>query len=262
MLQTAFFANSFPLCGTPNASAPSLGQVDQDELIVDMLPEIKRIARSIHERLPQSVLLDDLIQAGVLGLLDASAKYQASKNVPFMAYARVRVRGAILDSLRQDDWSPRSLRAQARRIRQGIAQLQSKLRREPDESEIAEEVGIPLEKYQKLVSEIRGLTLGSFCPGSWSDDAGEEDALEAHAPCAAEEDPFFQCSRAELKTILADAIASLPEKERAVLSLYYYEEQTMRDIGQAVGVVESRVSQLHSKALETLRSRLSARLAQ
>jgi len=260
MLQTAFVANSFPLCGVPDAAAQSSRHVDRDELVKDMLPEVKRIARSIHERLPQSVLLDDLIQAGMLGLLDASGKYKASKNVPFKAYARVRVRGAILDSLRQDDWSPRSLRAQARRIRQSVSELQATLGREPDESEIAAELNIPLEKYQKLVSEIRGLTLGSFC-ATW-DEAGEEDPMEAHVACAAEEDPFFQYSRTELKTILADAIANLPEKERAVLSLYYYEEQTMRDIGQAVGVVESRVSQLHSKALETLRSRLASQLAQ
>jgi RNA polymerase sigma factor for flagellar operon FliA len=229
----------------------------QEALVNEMLPEVKRIARSIHERLPQSISIEDLSQAGVLGLLDAAKKYKPSKNVPFKVYARVRVRGAIIDSLRQDDWGPRSLRSQARRIHEASAQLQSRLGREPEETEIAEEIGVSLEKYQKLISEIRGLSVSSMFCGYNSMDEPE---MEIQVPCSPEEDPFHQCSRSELRGIVATALGTLSEKERRVIALYYYEERNMRDIGTSVGVVESRVSQLHSQALEKLRTRLSSDL--
>jgi len=253
MLQTTTKVRNAGSLSVPNKLSDSS---KEEALVSEMLPEVKRIARSIHDRLPQSVSLDDLSQAGVIGLLDAAKKYKPSKNVPFKAYARVRVRGAIIDSLRQDDWGPRSLRSQARRIRESVCELQSRLGREPEETEIAEEIGLSLEKYQKVVSEIRGLSVSSMCVSNPTD----ETETEIQAPAAPEDDPFYQCSRSELRNIIANALATLSEKERKVVALYYYEERNMRDIGASVGVVESRVSQLHSQALEKLRSRLSSDL--
>jgi RNA polymerase sigma factor for flagellar operon FliA len=240
-------------------AAATLDQSSRDELVLSMLPEVKYIARRIHERLPQSVLLEDLIQAGVMGLLDAAGKYDSSKNVPFKVYAKFRIRGTIIDSLRDLDWSPRSLRRQARHMEVVISQLQAQLGRDPNDTEIAGGLHMTLDDYHKAVSEIRGLDLGSF----YSEGEGnvDEDELDTYIPYAPEDDPFFQCSRSEMKQLLADAISHLPERERQILALYYYEELTMREIGAVMGVVESRVSQIHSGALLKLRSRLQNKLA-
>ena len=214
---------------------------------------VRFLARRIHEKLPQHVDIEDLVSAGVVGLMDAFAKFDPEKKVQFRSYAQFRVRGAILDSLRTLDWSPRELRRKGRAVEEAIRVLTARTGRVPGESEIAAEMGVSLEEYQQLLGELKGLEVGTLHVER-NEDSGEEEL--AYIPGRPEDDPLFRCLRGELEERLTDAIAKLPERERLVMTLYYYEEMTMREIGLALGVVESRVSQVHASAVIHLRSTL------
>ena len=232
--------------------------VDADERerqLLEHLPMVRYIARRIHERLPQHVEMDDLVSAGVFGLIDAFNKFDHGKQVQFKSYAQFRVRGAILDSLRELDWSPRELRRKGRAVEEAIRALTQRLGRAPQEVEIAREMKLPLHEFQLLLGDLKGLEIGSL-HAERSEDSGEEEL--AFLPTAEKEDPLFQCLQGEMRQRLMDAIDGLPEKERLVLTLYYYEELTMKEIGLTLGVVESRVSQIHSAAVLRLRSALGA----
>ena len=248
-----------PLSGHA-ASSPSsrpyaeLDAAAREALLLEHLPVVRYIARRIHERLPQHVEMDDLVSAGMVGLLDAFNKFDSGKNVQFRSYAQFRVRGAILDSLRTLDWSPRDLRRKGRAIEEAMHNLTSRLGRTPSENEIATELGMALIDYQQLLGELKGLEIGSLNV-EHAEDSGEEEL--AYIPNSPEEDPLFRCLRGEMQERLATGIEELPEKERLVLTLYYYEEMTMKEIGLTLGVVESRVSQIHSSAVLRLRSRLT-----
>lgn len=227
---------------------------DRDRMLMEHLPTVRYIARRIHERLPQHVDLDDLISAGVVGLIDAFAKFDHGKKVQFKSYAQFRIRGAILDSLRTLDWSPRELRRKGRAVEEAIRSVTQRLGRAPAEHEIAAEMELGLNEYQQLLGELKGLEIGSLHVER-SEDSGDEEL--AYIPGSPEEDPLFRCLQGEMKQRLVDAIEELPEKERMVLTLYYYEELTMKEIGLTLGVVESRVSQIHSSAVLRLRSALA-----
>jgi RNA polymerase sigma factor for flagellar operon FliA len=227
-----------------------LAEQEREQLLLEHLPSVRYIARRIHERLPQHVEIDDLISAGVVGLIDAYAKFDSSKKVQFKSYAQFRIRGAILDSLRTLDWSPRELRRKGRAIEEAIRALTQRLGHSPDEGEIAREMGVGLVDYQMLLGELKGLEIGSLHMER-GEDTGEEEL--AYIPGAPEDDPLFRCLKGEVRQRLADAIDELPEKERMVLTLYYYEELTMKEIGLTLGVVESRVSQIHSAAVLKMR---------
>ena len=227
---------------------------DRDTLLLEHLPTVRYLARRIHERLPQHVELDDLISAGVVGLIDAASKFDHSKKVQFKSYAQFRIRGAILDSLRTLDWSPRELRRKGRAVEEAIRTATHKLGRVPTEPEIAREMTLSLGDYQQLLGELKGLEIGSLHMER-SEDSGDEEL--AYIPGAPEEDPLFRCLQGEMKQRLIDAIEELPEKERMVLTLYYYEELTMKEIGLTLGVVESRISQIHSAAVVRLRTALA-----
>jgi RNA polymerase sigma factor FliA len=227
---------------------------DRDRMLVEHLPTVRFIARRIHERLPQHVELDDLVSAGVVGLIDAFAKFDHSKKVQFKSYAQFRIRGAILDSLRTLDWSPRELRRKGRAVEEAIRSVTQRLGRAPAEHEIAGEMELSLDEYQQLLGDLKGLEIGSLHMER-SEDSGDEEL--SYIPGSPEEDPLFRCLKGELKQRLIDAIEDLPEKERMVLTLYYYEELTMKEIGQTLGVVESRVSQIHSAAVLRLRVALA-----
>ena len=216
---------------------------------------MRYIARRIHERLPRHVPFEDLVHAGVLGLIDALQKYDRSKQVQFGSYAKFRIRGAILDSLREMDWSPRDLRRKARQLEEAHNKLRLELGRNPSEPELAEELGMDLRGLQLLLGEIDGLEVGSLRLESPLD--GKEEDLCEYLPDDTEETPLLVCLRSEMKEMLARAIAELPEKERRVLALYYFEELTMKEVGAVLGVGESRVSQIHSMAVVRLRARLS-----
>jgi len=227
---------------------------EREQLLLEQLPQVRYIARRIHERLPQHVPFEDLVHSGVLGLIDALNKFDARKHVQFASYAKHRIRGAILDSLRELDWSPRELRRKARLIEQTHAKLDTKLGRSATEQEIADALDISLGELQQLLTELDGLEITSFSADS-SDDGREEDASES-IPAADELNPFRQCLDQEMRGLLTKALAELPEREKQVLTLYYYEELTMKEVGAVLGVGESRVSQIHSLAVTRLRSRL------
>ncbi len=228
--------------------------VKWERMLMDQLPQVRYIARRIHDRLPQHVALEDLVHAGVLGLIDALNKYDPNKNVQLKSYAKFRIRGEILDSLRRLDWSPRDLRKKARYIEQVHRKLRARLGHPPSEPELAQEMGMELHEFQLLLGELRGLDRGSL-HGDDAEDGREQD-IAHHRPTGPEEDPFFLCLRSEMKGLLAGAIHELPSKDRQVLALYYYKELTMKEVGAVMGVGESRVSQIHSAAVVRLRSRV------
>ncbi len=227
---------------------------EREQLLMEHLPTVRYLARRIHERLPQHVDLDDLVSAGMVGLIDAFSKFDHGKKVQFKSYAQFRIRGAILDSLRTLDWSPRELRRKGRAVEEAIRATTQRLGRAPNDVEIAKEMALPLADYQTLLGDLKGLEIGSLHMER-SEDSGDEEL--AYIPGAPEEDPLFRCLKGEMKQRLADAITDLPEKERMVLTLYYYEELTMKEIGLTLGVVESRVSQIHSSAVVRLRAALA-----
>ena len=237
----------------PAAAGASALNSEQERILLEHLPIVRFLARRIHERLPQHVDIEDLVSAGVVGLMDAFQKFDPGKKVQFRSYAQFRIRGAILDSLRTLDWSPRELRRKGRAVEEAIRVLTARAGRAPGEAEVAVEMGLSLEDYQQLLGDLKGLEIGTLHMER-NEDSGEEEL--AYVPGRPEEDPLFRCLRGELEERLSEAIANLPDRERLVMTLYYYEEMTMREIGLALGVVESRVSQVHASAVVHLRSAL------
>jgi RNA polymerase sigma factor FliA len=226
---------------------------ERDALINETLPLIKHIAHRVATKLPSNIEIRDLINAGVLGLLDAIDKFEPERNVKFKTYAEVRIRGAILDSLRNLDWAPRSLRKKSKDLERTYAELSQKLGRPATDEEVSEAMGENLENFHALVDQLHGLTIGSF---ENINDAEDGDNYLNYYPDDGSNDPYAKFETNEVTRLLAGAIEELPEKERLVLSLYYYEEFTMKEIGALLGVNESRVSQLHTKAMLRLRGRL------
>ncbi len=239
---------------TPGRPSRHLLTPEQETLMVEHLPIVRFIARRIHERLPQHVPIEDLYSAGVVGLLDAFGKFDPSKQVQFRSYAQFRIRGAILDSLRTLDWSPRELRRKGRAIEQAIQTLTAQFGRAPNDVEIAQKLNIDLAAYQQLLGELKGLEIGTL-HSERSEDSGEEELV--YLPNRPEDDPLFRFLHGELRQRLTQAIGELPERERLVMTLYYYEETTMKEIGLILGVVESRISQIHASAVLHLRARLA-----
>ncbi len=244
----------------PHAELPATGDAiaqpsieDRERLLLEHLAAVRFIARKLHQTLPRHVELEDLVSAGMVGLMEACKRFDARRHVQFKSYAQFRIRGAILDWLRTLDWGPRELRRKARAIAETTRILAQRLGRAPGEQEIAEAMEMELDELQQLMGELRSLELGSLNAEHSKDEEDEE--LE-YVPASADEDPLFLCLAAESRQRLIDAIEDLPEKERLVLTLYYYEELTMREIGLTLGVVESRVSQIHSGAVRRLRSAL------
>jgi RNA polymerase sigma factor for flagellar operon FliA len=235
----------------------STGQGDRERALVAELPLVYRIARQIHAALPRHVVLEDLVQAGVLGLIDAYAKYDDQKHVRFSSYAKFRIRGAILDSLRELDWGSRSLRQKARRIEAARAGLRSILQREPTESEMAEKLGMKLRELQVLYWELNQLTTTTIgLPVSDEENSGKDLIESIAAPL--DQTPYFIQLRVEVAEQLTKLIAELPERQRKILGLYYQQELTMKEVGARLGLGESRISQLHTSALRELRTRLES----
>lgn len=239
---------------TSPTAKKTITQDERDRMLIEQMPQVKYIARRIHDRLPAHIELSDLVHAGVLGLIDAVSKFDSAKKVQFSTYAQFRVRGAIMDSLRESDWSPRSLRRKAREIEETVQRLSASLRRSATEQEVAEEMGLGLQEYQQLLGELRGLDMGSAVAEDPEDGSAVDLAEMVKAPES--ENPFEMYAKTEMRARLTDAIGELPERERQVLALYYHEELTMREIGEVLDVVESRVSQIHSGALARLRAKM------
>ncbi len=235
----------------------SLNLEQRDELVMSQLTEVHFIARRIYERLPSGVPLEDLVHSGVLGLLEATQKYDSTKNVQFKTFAQFRIQGAILDSLRELDRASRRLRSKSRELNAASEQLSLKLGRQPTEDEIAHEVGLELAALRKLASTLRSLETIDRQVASGKDRTETRDLIES-APANTEEGPFALCLRSEMRQHLAQAMSNLSPRENRILSLYYVEQLTMQEIASILNIKRSRISQIHSAALAKLRARLAA----
>ena len=229
-------------------------QDSQYELIERYAPLVKRIAYHLLARLPASVQVDDLIQAGMIGLLEAARKYDASKGASFETFAGIRIRGAMLDEVRKGDWAPRSVHRNSRMISDAIRVVEARTGRDAKDHEVAAELELSLEDYYAILGDTLGSRLFSF-----DDLLQEGDQSGSHEEVGAGYgEPSRDLEDERFQSALAQAIAGLPERERLVLALYYDEELNLKEIGEVLGVSESRVSQLHSQCAARLRSRLSA----
>ena len=235
---------------------------NREEVIKRYSPMIKYVANRIAMRLPPHIEVDDLISVGVLGLMDAISKYDSSRGAKFKTYAEFRVRGAILDELRAMDWVPRSIRQKASNVDKVVQGLQSKLSRVPEDEEVAKEMGLSLDQFHNTLNETKSVPIFSLEDLGIAKESGEQQSLLDCLAGKADADPQTQIRLIELKEIIAKAIDALPEKERLMVSLYYYEELTMKEIGAVLEITESRVSQIHSKAVYRLRTKLKAIIAE
>jgi RNA polymerase sigma factor for flagellar operon FliA len=213
---------------------------------------VKAIAVRVHENLPVHVDLDDLVHAGVLGLFDAASKYNPDKKVVFHSYAKYRIKGAILDSLRQLDWASRDLRKRQKLVEAITRELSDKLKRTPTEAEIAEKMGVGVDRWRRMVLELR--TVGLMSASSYGSDRDSTTAPEF--PASGESRPDSMCAREQLRHVLAGAVKTLPDRYQKVVLLYYTKEMTMKEIGGIMGINESRVSQIHKTALEKMATAL------
>ncbi len=230
------------------------GQLDREQQVQQFAPLVKRIAHHLMSRLPSSVQVDDLIQNGMIGLLDAIDRFEAGMGAQFETYATQRVRGAMLDGLRENDWLPRSLRKEMRRIEAAIQRLEQANGRHASEKELADALGMPLAEYQKMLQDARGHQLVYLEDLSGE---GDEDFLERHLTDN-DADPAKLLEDFDIRQHLVAAIENLPEREKLMMGLYYEQDLNLREIGEVMGVTESRVCQLHSQAIARLRSRLFA----
>ena len=233
----------------PSVSARKEVKISQeirDQIVLEHLPLVKAIAIRVHENLPVHVDLDDLIHAGVLGLFDAVAKFDRRK-VEFHSYAKHRIKGAILDSLRQLDWASRDMRKRQKQIDAVTGELAFKLGRNPNESEVASELGVSTDRLRRIQVELRHLGQISI---TQRDDLDRERPQEF--PATAELQPDRMCERRELESTLARALGTLPARYQKVVFLYYTNEMTMKEIGSLLGVNESRISQIHKTALKRM----------
>jgi len=234
-----------------------IDHTERDRLVVAHIGLVKALAHRLAQRLPPQVEIPDLISIGVLGLMDAASRYRAALGVPFDAFARRRVQGAMLDSLRDLDWAPRSLRRLRRDVDAAVASSRRKLGREPEEADIAAELSLSMPEYDKVLEQLRTLEIGAVR----SLDSASEDGLSHLELCIDPgEGASAQLERKEVREHLARAIQQLPERERQILSLYFQEELTLAEIGAVIGVTESRVSQLRSLAVSRLRTMLKQSL--
>lgn len=229
---------------------PSIEANSATELVETYAPLVKRVAYHLVARLPASVSVDDLIQAGMLGLLDASRQYDASQGAKFETYARIRVRGAMLDELRRNDWAPKSVHRRMRDVEEAIKRIEAQTGRDARDSEVAELMGIDLDEYYRILQDANSCSVLNL------EDAGLDENLNRDDPGEGLRGPLEGMLRDQFRQDLSDAIASLPERERMVVSFYYDNELNLREIGQLLGVSESRISQLLSQAHLRLRSRL------
>jgi RNA polymerase sigma factor FliA len=230
----------------------------RDRLILTYAPLVKYVAGRLGSGLPAHVDEGDLVSYGLLGLMGAIDRYEPDREIKFETFAIARIRGAIIDELRAMDWVPRSVRSRAREIERAIGELEAKQGTAPNDEQIAKKVGITVEELEESLSEIARSSIAAL-DELWTVSGGDGDQIalidtieDIDAP-----DPQRQLSQIEMKEAIADAIARLPEREKLVVTLYYYEELTLREIGEVLGVTESRVSQLHTKAILRLKARLS-----
>ncbi len=218
--------------------------------VEDYLPLVKRIAWHLKGRLPESVLVEDLIQAGIVGLIEAMRNFRPDQGATFETYAGIRIRGAMLDEIRRGDWTPRSVHRKAREVSDAIAAVEARLGREARDEEVAAELGVTLAEYHKILQDTNSAQLLSIDEPDHNE--LDEDQLVSNGPT-----PLAEVMDESFQQALAEEIGCLPEREKLVMALYYDEELNLKEIGEVLGVSESRVSQIHSQAIKRLRARLS-----
>ncbi len=231
------------------------GTLEADTVLARLRPAVRRAATQLMARLPPSVELDDLVQAGMIALFDSMSRYDAACDVQFETFAMQRVRGAMLDELRSSDWMPRSVRRSQRRIDQAIRTVEQREQRGATEREIAAELGVSLDEYQQMLGEARSTQLVYL-----EDLGGDADGDEGYAERTVASDrpaPLDRLQDSEFRAALVDAIKELPEREALVMSLYYEQDLNLKEIGAVLGVSESRISQIHSQAVARIRSKLT-----
>lgn len=224
---------------------------DRNRLVDTHVPLVKRIAYHLLGRLPSDVQVDDLIQAGVIGLLEAAKNYDASQGASFETYAGIRIRGAMLDEVRRSDWTPRSVHRNARRVSEAVRVVEHREGREAQAHEVAAELGVDIDEYQRMVSDAVSSRVLSF-EDVFEPESEGENRLPGNEP-----DPLERLQQEGFREALAREVDGLPERERLVMSLYYDNELNLREIGEVLGVTESRVCQLHGQALVRLRARMA-----
>lgn len=233
----------------------------RDQLITDYAPLIRFIAQRIALRLPPNIDIDDLVSSGIIGLMDAIDKYDPSRDNKFRTYAEFRIRGAILDELRSQDWVPRSVRDKAKKIEKTSARLEQEHGRAVSELEISSDLGMSLNKYHRMLARVRTVMLVPIDEVSGSSQFDQRSLLEC-MDNDAPKNPFIHLKLKNLKKTLKENIEALPEKQKLVLSLYYYEELNLKEIGRILNVTESRVSQIHTQALGRLQMKLGSMLSE
>jgi RNA polymerase sigma factor FliA len=238
-------------------SRPALTVDERNAMVEEHLPLVKYIASRIAGRLPSHIEIDDLTNAGVIGLIDAVEKFDPARKIKFKTYAEFRIKGAILDELRALDWLPRSTRQKASRIERAFSEMEQQLGRSASDHEIVEHLGVSFEEYHQMLVEARGVRLISLDEMHLESDENSERNLLEFLANPDEVDPAEAMNLDQVYRIVADSIEALPEKERLVISLYYYDELTMKEIGEILEITESRVSQIHTKAILRLRGRLT-----
>ena len=236
------------------AQAEAARLARRDQVVLEHLPLVKAIAIRVHENLPVHVDLDDLVHAGVLGLFDAASKFNPDKQVAFSSYAKHRIKGAILDSLRQLDWASRDMRRRHKQVEAATRELASTLQRNPTESEVAQKLGMDEERWRSMMLDLRNVGLVSASTRS----NDNEDLPAPDFPTGPETHPDSICAHQQLRSVLGDAMKVLPERYQKVVTLYYTNEMTMKEIGGILGINESRVSQIHKAALEKMQVALES----
>jgi RNA polymerase sigma factor for flagellar operon FliA len=232
---------------------------EKDKLVLEYAPLIKFIAQKIAVRLPSNIELDDLISSGVIGLMDAIDKYDPTRDNKFKTYAEFRIRGAILDELRAQDWVPRSIRDKAKLLDKTMANLEADLGRIPTDEEVAKTLDVSIEEFHELLNQVRPVSLLSIDESQTFSNVDKKSILNILEGCKLN-NPFNQLNIKSVKDIVTQAIEELPERQRLVLSLYYYEDLNLKEIGKVLRVTESRVSQLHAQAVSRLRNKLAQTL--
>src|SRR5208282_4723925 len=227
----------------------------KDKLIMEYAPLIKFIAQKIAIRLPSNIEFDDLVSSGVIGLMDAIDKYDPSRDNKFKTYAEFRIRGAILDELRAQDWVPRSVRDKAKLLDRTYSSLEQSMGRTPTDEEVAAELKLSMDEFYDLVNQVRPVSLLSIDDSHTFSNVDKKSILNLLETCKIN-NPYNQLNLKTIKDIVTTAIEELPEKQRLVLSLYYYEDLNLKEIGRVLDVTESRVSQLHAQAVTRLKAKL------
>ena len=227
-----------------------------EDLVTTHAPLVKRIAYHLMNRLPPSVQVEDLIQAGMIGLLEAAGNYDAGQGASFETYAGIRIRGAMLDEIRRSDWTPRSVHRKARQVAEVIREIEHAEGRDARDVEVAEALDMSLEEYHQILADASGARIFSYEELSEFGDVVPGESKGRNVRNQMHDGPLKGLEQSHFKEALADAIAGLPERERLVIALYYDEELNLREIGQVLGVSESRVCQIHSQAALRLRARL------